>query len=594
MNLSSKLDHAFNVGIATIIAILMTYYTGLCEPWLEIACGMAAAFSLRRFSVHAVVLIFILISSLSMLESSPWYLGRSSLIFGLSGLTATLLLQITQKSSNQGIVCRLVQVIPILLVVYLMPVPAAFFATSTPKRAILDAGVWGTIAKLPKGEDALVTRHQYTYEKFQQTLGADIISLDHSLELFDELYIITPTRPFEAKDIQAICDWTKNGGRLVVIADHTNLFGHQTVLQELLKKFGIAIRPDAIFETKTNGGIYSNLLEEFAGLTPCSIAEGVIPRLKMTGWSENPDYTATSFFGEMSPSNDDRYGRYPILGAKRYGVGEVSVFTDSTFFANFTINRWSSQTLLSSLLWSGLSAIAAAFGFVCTLIYICNSRRWLLTVGYLFVLISPSLGFRIDKKVPSPSVVGLAPPDTVDNATEERDKGIASSLLASAYAYNVEIDWSKNAPTTLKEHLQNRGIKFSEKINEGVDWLKCPSFDLHEILTGRFYVDENSFWFNQGVGPIRALNMTNFWRSLGAKLDSSVSNPVIVESKVETIEGPDKKSVPVQIDRLTENWAIIDNRIIAKWIPESSKWLVRKEWQLGSWIKKDFILKPID
>jgi hypothetical protein len=437
-----------------------------------------------------------------------------------------------------------------------------------------------------------VTRHQYTYEKFQQALGADVISFDHTLELFDELYLITPTQPFETKDIQAICDWTKNGGRLVVIADHTNLFGHQTVLQELLKKFGISIHPDAIFETKTNGGIYSNVLEEFAGLTPCSIAEGVIPRLKMTGWSENPDYTATSFFGEMSPSNDDRYGRYPILGAKRYGMGEVSVFTDSTFFANFTINRWSSQTLLSSLLWSGLSSIAAAFGFVCALIYICNSRRSLLIVGYLFVLISPALGFRIDKKVPSPSVVGLAPPDTVDNATEERDKGIASSLLASAYAYDVEIDWSKYATTTLKEHLQNRGIKFSEKINEEVDWLRCPSFDLHEIVTGRFYVDENSFWFNQGVGPIRALNMTNFWRSLGAKLDLSVTNPVVVESKVETIEGPDKKSVPVQIDRLTENWAIIDNRIIAKWIPESSKWLVRKEWQLGPWIKKDIILSP--
>jgi hypothetical protein len=473
-----------------------------------------------------------------------------------------------------------------------MPLPASFCATSTPKRAILDAGVWGTIANLPKGEDALVTRHQYTYEKFQQTLGADVISLDHSLELFDELYIITPTRPFEAKDIQAICDWTKNGGRLVVIADHTNLFGHQTVLQELLKKFGIAIRPDAIFETKTNGGIYSNLLEEFAGLTPCSIAEGVIPRLKMTGWSENPDYTATSFFGEMSPSNDDRYGRYPILGAKRYGVGEVSVFTDSTFFANFTINRWSSQTLLSSLLWSGLSAIAAAFGFVCTLIYICNSRRWFLTVGYLFVLLSPSLGFNIDRKGSLSTAVTIAPPDSVSNNSEERDKGSASSMLASAYAFDIEIRWSKNAATTFKDHVQKLGMKFSQSKNKEVEWLNAPPFDLQKIIKGDFYIDENSFWFNQGVGPIRAKNFANFWRSLGARIDPS--DHILIEAEPETVKinGADKKTISVKIHKLKDNWVVIDNRIVAKWIPESSKWLVRKEWQLGSWLKKDIILDP--
>jgi|LakMenEpi03Aug12_release.lakeMendotaPanAssembly.Ray.scaffolds.fasta_scaffold1977234_1 hypothetical protein len=87
--------------------------------------------------------------------------------------------------------------------------------------------------------------------------------------------------------------------------------------------------------------------------------------------------------------------------------------------------------------------------------------------------------------------------------------------------------------------------------------------------------------------------MANFWRSLEAKVDSSDSDPIVLDSKVGTIEGPDKKSVQVQIDRLTENWAIIDDRIISRWIPESSNWLVRKEWQLGPWIEKDFILSTI-
>lgn len=592
MKLSSRLDAIFNAGIAMIIAIFMTYYTGLFEPWFGIACGMAAACTLKSFNVRAVGLIFILISCLSLLENRPWFLGQSSFTFGLSGLATAILLKVARKSCSYRIACRLVQVLPLVFVAHLMPLPASILSTSNPKRAILDAGVWGAISNLPKGADALMTKHQYTYERFQQSLGADVIGLDNTLEEIDELYLITPTQPFKVKDITAICDWTNEGGRLVVIADHTNLFGHQTVLQQLLNEFGIALRPDAIFETKTNGGIYSNFFEKFAGLTPCSISEGVIPRLKMTGWSENPDYTASSFFGEMSPSNDDRYGRYPILGTRRYGMGDVSVFTDSTFFANFTINRWSSQTLLSSLLWGRSATAAATLGIICFLIYILKPRRWLLSMGYLFILLSPSLGFTIDFKESSPSSLALAPPDSVGNNSEERDKGSASSMLASAYAFDIEIRWSKNSATTLRDHVQKWGIKFPKTINEEVAWLNAPSFDLHKINNGAFYIDENSFWFNQGVGPIRARNMANFWKSLGAKVDSNAPNAVVIDSNVETLEGPDKKSASVEINRLIDNWSIIDNRIIAKWIPETSKWLVRKEWQLGPWIKKDFVLSP--
>ena len=592
MKLSSKFDAAFNAGIATIIAIFMTYYTGLFEPWFAIACGMAAACTLKSFNVRKVGLIFVLISCLSLLESRPWFLGQSSLTFGFSGLAAAILIKVTRKSFRHEIVCRLVQVLPLVFVVYLMPLPASILSTQEPKRAILDAGVWGTISNLPKGSDALITKHQYTYERFQKSLGADVISLDHSLEQIDELYVITPTQPFEEENIQAILDWIKKGGRLVVIADHTNLFGHQTVLQQLLSEFKIALRPDAIFETKTNGGIYSNFFENFSGLTPCSISKGVIPRLKMTGWSENPDYTASSFFGDMSPSNDDRYGRYPILGSRRHGIGEVSVFTDSTFFANFTINRWSSQTLMSSLLWSRSSTAAATLGIICFVIYILKPRKWLLPLGYLFVLLSPSLGFNIDRKGSLSTAVTIAPPDSVSNNSEERDKGSASSMLASAYAFDIEIRWSKNAATTFKDHVQKLGMKFSQSKNEEVDWLNAPPFDLQKIIKGDFYIDENSFWFNQGVGPIRAKNFANFWRSLGARIDPS--DHILIEAEPETVKinGADKKTISVKIHKLKDNWVVIDNRIVAKWIPESSKWLVRKEWQLENWLKKDIILDP--
>ena len=593
MKLSSRLDAVLNAGIAMTIAIFMTYYAGLCEPWFSIACGVAVACTLKNFNVRAVGLIFIFVSCMSLLESRPWIFGQSSFKFSLAGLTTAIFLKVTHKKCCHGISGRIVQVLPLFFVAYLMPLPASILSTSNPKRAILDAGLWGKISNLPTGGDALVTKHQYTYERFKESLGADVIGLDHSLAQIDELYIITPTQPFEVKNIQAICNWTKKGGRLVVIADHTNLFGHQTVLEQLLKEFEIVLRPDAIFETKTNGGIYSNFFVKFAGLTPCSISEGVIPRLKMSGWSENPDYTASSFFGEMSLSNDDRYGRYPILGARRYGIGEVSIFTDSTFFANFTINRWSSQTLLSSLLWGRSSTVATIIGIICIFIYIFKPKRWLLPAGYLIIFLSPSLGLQAESKKSSPTTVALVPPDSVGNNSEERDKGSASSMLASAYAFDVEIRWSKIAETTFKDHVQNKGIKFSKTNNKEVDWLNAPSFDLRKIANGAFYIDENSFWFNQGVGPIREKNFANCWRSLGAKIDSA--DICLIHSDTEKVKiiGADKKTISVKIQKLKDNWVVIDNRVIAKWIPESSKWLVRKEWQLGNWLKKDLIIDDI-
>ena len=469
----------------------------------------------------------------------------------------------------------------------MMPIAASLLAPKSPSRALLDGGGWATATNVvPVGQDALNIKYQYTYERFKESLGAKIVEPGESLDGIDELVIITPTTPFNSAFVQSVKNWTRKGGRLLIVADHTNLFGHQTILNRLISEFGIGIRPDALFETKTNGGVYSNAFYKFAGLTPSTISKGVIPRLKMEGWSEYPDYTANSFFGEMAPSNDDHYGKFPVFGSRRYGLGEVSVFTDSTFFANFAISRWSSQAILGSLFWSVQASIVAILAIMAFSVHLVRPLFWLPPFGIALILVSPSLGFRQNEYILNQTIVRLAPPLSVANNSEERDRGIGSALLASAYAFNIGIRWDDTSKETLKTHLQNHGVPFPHAHSQEI-----PKIELQAIAEGAFYIDQNSFWYGQGAGPLRAANMSNFWESLGIELPKSKLEIVNLGDK--EINGFDGDNKTHHFESFSDGWVLIDKRIVARWIPEASKWLARREWQLGPWLPKDLLLEPV-
>jgi hypothetical protein len=578
--------------IFAIFAVLAVQFSEVSQIWLPLLYGIAAGISLSQITFRSKCFVFLAIVLLSLLETKVWFLGDSTLKFGLAGLSITLITQKYRLIPSSMLLARGIQIAPILITALMMPLVASLLASKHPARGILDGGVWATTSVLPTGQEALSTKYQYTYDNFKGALNAEIIHPGQSLDIYDEIVVITPTVPMDAQYVEKIANWTKRGGRLLVIADHTNLFGHQTVLKSLIDQFGISLQPDALFETETNGGTYSNWFEKFAGLTPCSISAGVIPRLKMNGWSERPDYTATSFFGDLDPTNDDKWGHYTVLGSRRVGFGEVSVFSDSTFFANFAIHRWSSQSILSSLFWAPISSIIVLLGVGALFAYLKNSSHYLLVCAMLCVGISPSLGFRITQPNVS-AVINLKPPDSAGNDSEERDKGTGSSLLASAYAFNVNINWDKNANLTFKNHIETKGIALPNINDQDVlNWDNAPQFDIHQIIQGKFYLDQNSFWYTQGVGLIRAANMANCWKTLGVKIPE--------EEKIQIISDEEKSirsSAGVQsrhkITTLNNNWIIFDNRIIAKWVPDANKWLIRKEWQLGPWIKKDQVYEPI-
>jgi hypothetical protein len=62
------------------------------------------------------------------------------------------------------------------------------------------------------------------------------------LKNYDILFIKTPTESFTEKEIIAIRDFVENGGSLLLVGDHTNVFGITTNLNPLASQFGMTFR----------------------------------------------------------------------------------------------------------------------------------------------------------------------------------------------------------------------------------------------------------------------------------------------------------------------------------------------------------------
>jgi hypothetical protein len=182
------------------------------------------------------------------------------------------------------------------------------------------------------------------------TVGSDSVRpLSEILEAADVLVIKTPTRPFAESEIDAIVQFVELGGGLLLIGDHTNLFGMSTYLNSIAARFGTRFRFDDTFDVETTGfSAYRRPLVwfhpavrgigAFEFLTSCTVegGRGIEPVMIGCGLgSEEVDYGHPNFFGDIAFDLPDRFGLFLQAAAKRYGKGRVLLFTDSTCFSNF-------------------------------------------------------------------------------------------------------------------------------------------------------------------------------------------------------------------------------------------------------------------
>jgi|GEM_PF-300873 len=256
--------------------------------------------------------------------------------------------------------------------------------------------------------------YQYCAQYFQMSrLGKDEPITRDRLADCDVLVIKIPTERYERDEIRAIVDFVEDGGGLLLIGDHTNVFNSSTYLNDICRQFGFAFAHDLLFAV---GSAYEQAWQPGPAAHPavqhvpplhfavgCSIDPGrSVGRAAMVGqalWSLPPEFHVENYHPVPEYRADMRFGAFIQLWAARYGRGRILAFGDSTIFSNFCIFQpgkaellremihwlnhrsvWDSNTVRLPVLW-GATLFALAALLVGVAIAVRQGTSWLLILA---------------------------------------------------------------------------------------------------------------------------------------------------------------------------------------------------------------------
>jgi hypothetical protein len=212
---------------------------------------------------------------------------------------------------------------------------------------------------------------------------------EDALTNLDVLIIKVPTRRFADEEIDAIDDFVMQGGGLLLIGEHTNVYKTSDYLNPVAARFGFQFRNDCLFGIDK---VFEQLYRP--PLVPHPIVQRMPPMWFATSCSIAPkysagraaimgkalknleaDYHATNYYPQPDNLAEMRYGSFVQLWATRHGEGRVVAFTDSTIFSNFSaFEPGKSELMLGMVEWlNHRSAVA-------------NPRPWLLVLGMMVLV----------------------------------------------------------------------------------------------------------------------------------------------------------------------------------------------------------------
>jgi hypothetical protein len=165
----------------------------------------------------------------------------------------------------------------------------------------------------------------------------------------DVLMLKTPTSAYAADEIEAVVEFVRRGGGLLLVGDHTNVFGTSTYLNPIAERFGLHYNHDGTYDLDTDGlSIYEDRsmfthptvrrLGRFLFATSCSLDAPLWAAGAITGYGIKAlylDYSKENFFRTDAPDFDKDYGLILQQVALTRGQGRVVAFTDSTVWSNF-------------------------------------------------------------------------------------------------------------------------------------------------------------------------------------------------------------------------------------------------------------------
>ena len=188
---------------------------------------------------------------------------------------------------------------------------------------------------------------------------------DGVLSKCDVLMLKVPTSAYAPDERAAIRRFVEDGGGVMLIGEHTDVFGTGRNLNEVGRMFGFEFDYDCLFgidsffdETWTPPLVRHPIAAwmpplEFAvscSIKPSGPGQAVI---RSTGLkSMHADYHVRNFYPQAEDSPEMRYGSFVQAWATKCGKGRVAAFTDSTQFSNFcTFEPGKPELMLGMVEW---------------------------------------------------------------------------------------------------------------------------------------------------------------------------------------------------------------------------------------------------
>jgi hypothetical protein len=204
----------------------------------------------------------------------------------------------------------------------------------------------------------------------------------------DVLMLKVPTSAYTRQEVDAVRRFVEGGGGLMLIGEHTDVFGTGVHLNQIAQEFGFRFRYDIVFdldkgfEQRYRASVVPHPIVQgvpaldWAG--SCSVAPGASAGRAVIrcvrAWNLPPDYHASNFYPQLERRADMRYGAFIQLWAASRGAGRVVAFTDSTQFSNFSLfDEGKSELLLGMTEWLNHQGPSLA------------ARTWLALAGTLLL-----------------------------------------------------------------------------------------------------------------------------------------------------------------------------------------------------------------
>ena len=172
---------------------------------------------------------------------------------------------------------------------------------------------------------------------------------DATLKNCDVLVLKTPTSAYAENEVDAIVKWVEAGGGVLLVGEHTDVFGTGSHLNQIARRYNFQFNSDCLFGLDSVFEEHYDLpliphpilqrMPDMDFAVSCSLDpqnSGGFTVMRGAALKSMPaDYHASNFYPQVEDRPESRYGAFAQLLALRAGGGRIAAFTDSTIWSNF-------------------------------------------------------------------------------------------------------------------------------------------------------------------------------------------------------------------------------------------------------------------